>query len=334
METTELQQALFKHLKTLLPANISLAEEIAERLNISNDSAYRRIRGEKVISLEEVQMICQHYKISLDQLMHIDSDAIVFIGRNIDAEVFDFTSYLQDTLRVLRSVNRSSNKMMYYEAKDMPIFYYYQYPELAAFKYFFWMRNVLCFPQYSKIRHFEDNELQETIYKTGREIIKEYCKIPCAEIWGAESLHATLHQIEYFKDTGVFKSKASMELIFSQFRALIEHVRDQAECGEKFMAGEKPAGNDNNYKLYYNQVFLGHNTVLIEADGNTSAFLNHSVMSYIHTRDKKFCDYTKHSIDNTMKKAVLISNVSDKERNKLFNLLLDKVDRAREEMMK
>ena len=334
METQELQQLLFRHIKSALAPNISLADEIAERLNISNDSAYRRIRGDKTISLEEIQTLSRHYRISLDRLMNIDSDAIIFTGKHAGAGHFDFASYLGETLMNLKMINAAQNKMLYYEAKDLPIFYYYQFTELAAFKYFFWIRNVLCAPEYSKVRHFEDNELQEVIYKTGREIIKTYCQIPSAEIWGAESLHATLRQIEYFKDTGVFKKKESIELVFDQFRQLVEHVREQAECGEKFLVGEKPRGDGQNYKLYYNQVFLGHNSVLVDTDGITTAFLNHGVMSYIATRDKGFCEYTRRSIENTMKKSALISNVSDKERNKLFNLLLDKIEAEREQIPK
>jgi hypothetical protein len=334
MEAQELQQVFFRHIRSLLPTNISLAEEIAERLNISNDSAYRRIRGDKGISLEEVRTLAKHYGISLDRLMNVDSDAIIFSGKPLGSEDFDFAAYLNETLANLKLIDGAKQKMMYYEAKDLPIFYYYQFTELAAFKYFFWIRNVLCSPEYSKMRHFEDNELQEAIHKTGREIIQTYCRIPSTEIWGAESLHATLRQIEYFKETGVFKKKESIELIFTQFKQLIEHVREQAEQGEKFLAGTKPRGQKDNYSLYYNQVFLGHNSVLVDADGATTAFLNHGVMNYIGTRDAGFCAYTRNSIENTMKKSALISTVSDKERNKLFNLLLDKIDAERELMLK
>jgi len=48
---------LFRHIRELLPGHVSLADEIAGILDISTDSAYRRIRGEKPISLEELQKL-------------------------------------------------------------------------------------------------------------------------------------------------------------------------------------------------------------------------------------------------------------------------------------
>ena len=45
MDSTGAQQVFFNHIKGMLPPHISFVDEIAEELNISNDSAYRRIRG-------------------------------------------------------------------------------------------------------------------------------------------------------------------------------------------------------------------------------------------------------------------------------------------------
>ena len=57
------QQIFFQHVKDHLPAHLSLVDEIAELLNISIDSAYRRIRGEKAISFEELRTLCSHFRI-------------------------------------------------------------------------------------------------------------------------------------------------------------------------------------------------------------------------------------------------------------------------------
>lgn len=47
VNAAELQTAFLKQIKNQLPPHLSLVDAIAEQLNISNDSAYRRIRGEK-----------------------------------------------------------------------------------------------------------------------------------------------------------------------------------------------------------------------------------------------------------------------------------------------
>ena len=57
------QVLLFQHIKALLPPQLSVVEEIAGVLEISTDSAYRRIRGEKPISFEDLQKLCTRYLI-------------------------------------------------------------------------------------------------------------------------------------------------------------------------------------------------------------------------------------------------------------------------------
>ena len=51
MTPADIQGNFFKQIKQNLPAHLSLADEVAELLNISQDSAYRRIRGEKSLAL-------------------------------------------------------------------------------------------------------------------------------------------------------------------------------------------------------------------------------------------------------------------------------------------
>src|SRR6186997_2158915 len=101
MESSNVQVAFFNHLKTLLPAHLSLVDEIAELLNISNDSAYRRIRGEKPIALEEIQKLATHFKISLDQFLHLDSDSFIFTGKLANATDHVFEKWMENLLQQL-----------------------------------------------------------------------------------------------------------------------------------------------------------------------------------------------------------------------------------------
>jgi hypothetical protein len=80
MSTADLQQQLFTAIKGKLPSHLSLADEVAAVLDISTDSAYRRIRGEKPLLLDEVARLCTKYALSLDSLLHLQSDGFLFRG--------------------------------------------------------------------------------------------------------------------------------------------------------------------------------------------------------------------------------------------------------------
>ena len=68
---SELQINLFQHIKAVLPSNLSLADEIADLLDVSVDSAYRRIRGDKELSLSELIKLSSRYNVSIDNLHSI-----------------------------------------------------------------------------------------------------------------------------------------------------------------------------------------------------------------------------------------------------------------------
>jgi len=328
MESIELQQTFFHHIKSRLPSHLALVDEVAELLNISNDSAYRRIRGEKPLSFEEVQKLCRHFQISLDHVMNINSTSTVFFGSWVDKESFDFDKYLLDMLHQLQAMQSNPGCRMYYEAKDIPPFHHFQYPKLAAFKYFFWMRTILQYPDYNKLC-FEENTLNESLQKTGKAIIDTYNKIPSVEIWSVETLNSSLRQIEFYKDSGVFKKKDTVMHLYNELEHLIQHIEQQAESGVKFPSGLQPENGMAEYQLFFNEVILGHNTILAEAGEEKSVFINHGVLNYMITRDKKFCNYTKLSLENIMRKSSLISSVSEKERNRFFHVLREKINRRK-----
>src|SRR6185295_8997571 len=307
MESHDLQKQFFQQLKSRLPQHLSMSEEVAELLEISTDSAYRRIRGEKPIMLEEIRKLCNHFRLSLDQLLSIDTDTTLFHGQWADYQNFNFETYLTDMLKNLQLISSFQNKMMYYEAKDIPVFHHFQFPELAAFKYFFWMKSILEYPALAK-KTFSLKEIPESIFVLGKKIIETYNTIPSVEIWSIETLNSSIRQIEYYREGGLFESKADIKVIYDQLEQMIDHLEKQAEHGTKFLLNESHEGREKNFQMFFNEVILGHNTILAVMDDAKMVFLNHGVLNYLTTHDKKFCDYTLQSLSNIMRKSSLISS--------------------------
>ena len=62
MESVQLQ--FLRKIEDIIPSNSSLVYELSDVLEISIDSAYRRIRGETALSIVDVIKLCDHFKIS------------------------------------------------------------------------------------------------------------------------------------------------------------------------------------------------------------------------------------------------------------------------------
>ncbi|WP_162340348.1 helix-turn-helix domain-containing protein [Cyclobacterium salsum] len=325
MDNNPLQHRFFQHLKTLLPAYKSLVDEVSDILEISTDSAYRRIRGEKMINLEEIKKISQHFKISLDQLMNLNSDAILFHGKLNDQSENRFTSWLEDILKQLEMVNKHQHKHIYFLLKDIPPFYHFYFKELTYFKFFFWMRSILYYERFknesfdSKINHFEqyDGLIQK--------ILKFYNKTPTTEIWNVESINTTVRQIDSYHEMGIISNIADSQLIYQQLLNLVDHIEKQAELGKKFNPNCGPEPDNAPYRLLVNEFILGDNTFMAEMDDKKITYLNHSVLYFIGSMDPRLNDAMFGNLENLIKKSSMISTVGEKERIRFFKDLRSKI---------
>jgi hypothetical protein len=329
--STSVQQIFFQHIKDHLPTHISLVDEVAGLLHISIDSAYRRIRAEKALSFDEIRTLCSHFRLSLDQLFHLETDTLLFGGRFINGNDFDFNCYLEDICRLLTRINSHQRKEMLLMSKDLPIFYHFLYPELAAFKVFFWMKTILQYPQYSRQR-FSIDDIPPSISQVCTRIAMEYNKIPSQEIWHAETVHATLRQIEYYRETKVLASGQDLDAVYDCLEKAIDHVEAQTELGFKFLPSPTPGREPIKgalFQCYINEFALGDNSFLIHLDDHRLVVLNHSVLNTIRTSDTYFTRCTEEHFQNIIRRSTPISGVGEKERNKFFNIIREKIAASR-----
>lgn len=323
MESTGAQQVFFNHIKGLLPPHVSFVDEIADLLNISNDSAYRRIRGEKPIALEEIKKICVKYQISLDQLLQLDSDSVIFSGKRADPKSFNFENYLKDFVRQHELIDSFEKKELLILPKDVPVYHYYNFPELAAFKYFFWMKTILHYPDYNK-KVFNPSDHLEMM-ETGKKILEYYNRLPSTEIWNVENINTTVRQIEYYRESNVFASEEDIIKIYECLEKLIDFVELQAEIGHKIIRRGKATIEGAPFNLYINDFILGDNTHLPILNGKKIVFIIHTHLNYMNTKDEGFAEYTYQHFQNILQKSTLISVVGEKDRRIFFNRIRENI---------
>ncbi len=328
MEAAELQTAFLKQIKNQLPSNLALVDAIADQLNLSNDSAYRRIRGEKHLTFDEIQILSAHYKISLDSFLHLQNDSLIFWGKNINRNEFDFENYLSGIVRQLEYFLNADKTQMYYLNKDIPIFHHFMFPELAAFKCYFWSRYDLDYPKFNK-GQFLIEDFIDIFNNTGKKISDLYLQIPSVEIWNLDCINTTIRQIDYYRETRIFKSQKDIETVYSCLEKLIDHIELQVECGYKFSPGKPQPEKKIKYDVYINEFILGDNTIAVEMDEEKMVFLNHNVINYIMTNNKDFINYTFETLKILLKKSMLISEIGEKERQLFFYNLRERIHEKR-----
>ena len=325
MPSNQAQEFLFQRIKELLPPAVSLTDAISDILHVSNDSAYRRIRNETPLVLEEAKVLCEHFHLSLDQVLHIKGNSILFENVSINNQQYTYQKYLDDLMGLMKYVNSFARKEVVYLTKDIALFHNFYFHPWIAFRYFFWMKTIFQHPDFTT-KTIDLNGVPDNIVTTSRELTKFYSLIPSTEIWNTECVNSAISQIEFYKDSGIFSSGADIRIVYEALKETIRHLKTQVEYGCKFLPGENPHTKKENFNFFYNRVVLGDNTIFVTTDNVRTVYLNYDALNYMMTRDEKFCNQCQEDLNNLMRRGTVISQTSEKQRNIFFGILLAKIE--------
>ena len=329
MEQHNGQVLFFQQIKALLPSHLSVVDEIAKVLDISTDSAYRRIRGEKPISFEDIQKLSTAYKVSVDQFLQIQTNGFIFTG-NLGYTSTGFVErYLNDMLQQFEFMKSFEHKHIYFLPNDIPPFAYFQFPELAAFTFFFYKKSLLHFNEMNDLK-FSVKNINEVHVKLGRKVQAAFNHIPSTEIWGIDTINSMLRHISFYRDTHAFESDEDILCLYDKLEDLITHLEKQAELGLKFNYGELPDKNSAPYRMFHNDLITGDNCVLAEIGTNKITYINHNLINFMFTRNENFNNYTFETFENAIRKSTQISLVGEKARARFFNRLRKKIQAHKE----
>lgn len=323
---SQMHRSFLDEIKRKLPENISFVEIIAEDLNISNDSAYRRIRGDIHLSLEECMILSNKYNLSMDSIFLDSPNYVSFNLRAIDIETYGFDLYLKSIIANLEAIKRFELKEMIYGAKDIPIFYSFMFERMAAFKLFFWMSNYYYFPKYRN-QVFEISSVPQNLISLCKKAWDSYIYVPSTEIWSEETINVTLRQIEFMYDCGRFKTKEEAINLLEDLKNILAHIQKQAEQGYKYpYCQDSILKRDKNYQLYYNEVLISNDIISSQMGDTRMTFIGHNALDILTTSDESFWNYTHKFLKNIINNSTLISEVAERVRKKIFLGFINKTD--------
>jgi len=193
------------------------------------------------------------------------------------------------------------------------------------------MRTILQHPEYAHMS-FDPNQTSNFINNTAKEILRLYNNIPSVEVWNIESINSTILQIEFYRNTNVFRSAAAVKILYDALETAINHIESQAEHGTKSFVNEPTTYKANNYQFFYNSVILADNTIFVTTGQQRKVFINYGVLNYLTTGDEKFCSSVHHDLQNLMRKSTLISSGGARQRSMFFNSLREKIDLNRNKL--
>jgi hypothetical protein len=319
----DIQSVFFERVKQRANPNFSLVDEIADLLQISNDSAYRRLRGETAITLEEATILSKHFGVSLEEISPGKSDTVLFGRSTFRDQPLEFDEYLLKTAEYLQRIADTKEKHGIYAAKDIPVFHHFQVPEMGMFKLFFWLKTIRGNQAIDAVK-FDFNIIPAELMKKSKALAKIYFQIPFTEIWNEDTSNAALRQIEYFYEAGWLANKSVAVKLCDKAEEMFNIIHKQAETGMKLFDG-KQVHPDVRYELYYNDLVGLDNSIFVETDQFPVSMIGYNELDYLFTSHPGFCREVQSFLNKQIGKSMLLSGSSERERNKFFKRIYEKI---------
>jgi hypothetical protein len=326
-----IQQKLLGIIHDQIPDKYSYVDELSELLHISSDSVYRRLRGETLLSITEIQDLCLHYNISFDSVCGLENTGLVSFQYDPVKGAENFINYLTSMRDVLKNLEQKGDAHIIYAAIDIPILHNFRFPLVSFFKSFYWLKSISNFPGYREVK-FSRGILNTEFVELGKEINELYCKIPSTEIWTDLILNALLRQVDYYWDSGEFSSREDALELLEEVEKEFDYMLAAAQACSKNPGMKALSDKPGNFEVYLCDIEISNNCILIQDGAHKSAILGTHTYNKMATSNLVFTEETQHWMDSLLTKSTLISCIGEKQRSMFFRNAQDKITQLKQKI--
>lgn len=318
-----LQAFLTSAMRMRIPDLKALNVEVATLLNISENGAYKKLKGINAFSATELIQLARAFNISLDLFALGQSNKITVEFAPLVTPYLTPLQYMQQMRDNLEIAAQIPDLKINYATTELQIFHYCSFPELTAFKIFVMWNQAWEIPNDQPEISPDTLLADETFNQLRKRIVQLYNRIDSAEFWSLQILENTLSQIEYY---ALSKPRPDYyRLLCDQIKQLLARQRLMAEKGRKFAPGAQPVPDAGTFELYHNEMIYTGNTYLIDAPMGRTIFSVFNNPNFFRTSDTALCNYTAARFERLTDTSQALSVKGEKNRNNFFGNLLKRL---------
>lgn len=314
-ESVMYQGILIKTIQKTLGQHRSIIEAVSDALDISYDAAHRRISMKSKFSIEETVLLAHHFGFSMDEIFR--GNESVMVKKTKDVHNFgDLAKYLESSFQYLTVHAPNPNTSLYYSAKDIPLFYTINKDLLSKFKLYVWL--YLLNLEDMNIS-FETFQSKAPVVDYSQKLTDLYDNIQVNEIWNDTTINSILQQVIYFFHAGLLSAENG-QLLCENLKELIATL--EQKCTDK----------NDQYRLYYHDLLILNNNVLIADKHQKSLFVPYTMLGYFITQDKDTCQTVYNFFQHQLKNSKLLNTSGTKDKKMFFNRVYQKIDFYKNQM--
>ncbi len=141
---------------------------------------------------------------------------------------------------------------------------------------------------------------------------KAYETTQVNEIWNDTTINSSLQQILYFYEAGLLNLKNANALC-KDLKRIINLIQERCN-------------NDTNFALYYNELILLNNNMLIETEEKLTMFVPYTLLGYFITDNEDSCKNVHQFFKQQITNSIPLGQSGIREQNLFFNRAIRKID--------
>jgi hypothetical protein len=296
---SKVQVDFFAKIKDHIPEFENLAQCVADALQISQNEAYKKIKGLSQLSISQIETLSNVFKVPFFYAGSTDR-TVSFTY----AKIGDLSEYLDSLNRDLNLIKQAKKKSLTVITDDIPVFYLFKYAELAAFKLQFWQSAVT-----DDTPPFTFNAIDKNLLEKCIGLNQIYLQIPTVEIWGKNAVDYTIEQIRYTWEAGILTDVDFLVTIVTQLKACIQDISAYA------VSGRKSIDEAHTFDWYSCDV-IGSMSFIADVNSKLTCYNRFSAFNVLKTDDANYCQVMNDWSKRLIKKSTCFSKQSEKYRNK------------------
>lgn len=315
--TKDFQQAFFDELELQFPKRGQMVNAISELLNVGRDAVYRRLRGDTVLSADELMTLAKKYSISLDreksvkpsnpQLTHPTTNWMVKSELEHYQQVKDWTTTVFNLPEV----------RVDFATSELPAHYEFGKPTLFAFKVYVYTQTAWGQKKW-KGKEFRPELLDPKVYKIVEQLNENLYSVPGREVWSVGILDVTLRQIEHCVEVGAVKNVDLINKLFAEIEEIILHMEVMTASGKRFAPGDSFDENSPDFEVYNNEMMANSNAILVKSRDYSIAYTALVNPNFLQSKDEVVINQIDSWINNLIEGSNVLSSQSGNYASKFF----------------
>lgn len=311
------QKIFLERLSTRFAKRGEMVTALCEVLNVGRDAVYRRLRGDTVLSADELILLARTYGLKLDERdpEQGEDPAISFPP---GMEVFDSeVQYFQGLEEQCRLLVALPDVEVNYATPELPLYYELTMPTLLAFKTYNYGLTTWNFQKW-KGQKFRVELIDPELFRIAERLKPILFSLAGKELWSVGILDVTLRQIMHAAEIGTLDDVRLKDKMFEEIEATIRHMEHMTKEGKRFYPGELFTDENPDFRVYHNELANTNNVIIIKSAIKSYVYSTFVNPNYLVSTDYRIQRQMQTWFDNLLENSNSLGLDANKYSQRFF----------------